>query len=109
MRAQATDLQRGDTPVLLHAEVKRTGQRQLYSKFVETREFAVSGVIAQVEFSDSSGSLDLSAVQVDRKSTYTAEDTSFIGFEGEVRFAHNRAVDPLVSFPSMICLVRSVG
>ena len=47
------------------------------------------GAIAQVEFRDSSGSLDLSAVQVDQGSNYTAEDTSFKGFEGEVGFVHN--------------------
>ncbi|CAM9101274.1 unnamed protein product, partial [Laminaria digitata] len=37
----------------------------------------------QVEFSDSSGSLELSAVQVNEGSSYMAEDTSFVGFEGE--------------------------
>ena len=42
------------------------------------------GVSAQVEFNDSSGSLDLSAVQVHEGSIYMAEDTSFEGFTGEV-------------------------
>lgn len=38
-----------------------------------------------MEFKDTSNSLDRSAVQVDGKSSYMAEDTSFEGFEGEVR------------------------
>lgn len=38
----------------------------------------------QVVFNDTSGSSDLSAVQVDDSSVYMAEDTSFVGFEGEV-------------------------
>lgn len=42
-----------------------------------------------MELSDSSRSPDLSAVQVDHASSYMAEDTSFIGFEGEVCFVHN--------------------
>ncbi|CAM9130909.1 unnamed protein product [Laminaria digitata] len=37
----------------------------------------------QVEFSDSSRSEELSAVQVNEGSSYTAEDTSFVGFAGE--------------------------
>lgn len=57
------------------------------------------GAIAQVDFKDSSGSSDLSAVQVDQASSYMAEDTSFTGFEGEVRFFRNISgavvVDPL--------------
>lgn len=43
--------------------------------------------MAQVEFKDSSGSKELSAVQVDEMSSYQAEDTSFRGFAGEVRAA----------------------
>lgn len=39
----------------------------------------------QVVFSDMLGSPDLSAVQLDAGSTFMAEDTSFEGFEGEVR------------------------
>ena len=39
----------------------------------------------QVELVDSSGSSSLSAVQVDKASSYAAENTSFVGFEGEVR------------------------
>ncbi|CAM9574874.1 unnamed protein product, partial [Ectocarpus sp. 12 AP-2014] len=38
----------------------------------------------QVVVSDTSKNSDLSAVQTDRLSTYTAEDTSFVGFAGEV-------------------------
>lgn len=37
-----------------------------------------------MEFKDTRKSSDLSAVQVDEKSSYTAEDTSFVGFQGEV-------------------------
>lgn len=44
--------------------------------------------MVQVDFIDSSGSSDLSAVQVDQGSSYMAEDTSFTGFEEEVRFVH---------------------
>ena len=40
---------------------------------------------AQVSFIDTTKSSDLSAVQVGKGSTYKAEDTSFVGFEGEVR------------------------
>ena len=43
--------------------------------------------IAKVEFCDSSGSEELSAVQVNEGSSYMAEDTSFVGFAGEVRGA----------------------
>lgn len=38
----------------------------------------------QVEFNDTRGALDISAVQLDEESSYMAEDTSFIGFQGEV-------------------------
>ena len=38
----------------------------------------------QVVFNDSSGSADVSAVQLDDQSSYKAEDTSFVGFTGEV-------------------------
>ncbi|CBJ32402.1 adhesin-like protein [Ectocarpus siliculosus] len=38
----------------------------------------------QVVVNDTSENPDLSAVQTDRLSTYTAEDTSFVGFAGEV-------------------------
>ena len=41
---------------------------------------------AQVVFIDTSESEDLSAVQADQDSSYKAEDTSFVGFVGEVRF-----------------------
>ncbi|CAM9801896.1 unnamed protein product, partial [Hapterophycus canaliculatus] len=37
----------------------------------------------QVVFNDTSGSGDVSAVQVDQQSSYKAEDTSFVGFAGE--------------------------
>lgn len=40
--------------------------------------------MAQVEVKDMRGLSDLSAVQVDKHSTYIAEDTSFEGFQGEV-------------------------
>ena len=39
----------------------------------------------QVQFSDYSGAIDLTAVQLDKNSEYDAEDTSFLGFTGEVR------------------------
>ncbi|CAN0483455.1 unnamed protein product, partial [Ectocarpus sp. 8 AP-2014] len=38
----------------------------------------------QVVVNDTSKNSDLSAVQTDALSTYTAEDTSFVGFAGEV-------------------------
>lgn len=47
--------------------------------------FCGCGHGAQVDFKDTTKSSDLSAVQVDAGSTYTAEDTSFDGFAGEVR------------------------
>ena len=40
--------------------------------------------IGQVEFNDTSESKDFSAVQVDATSSYLGEDTSFVGFAGEV-------------------------
>ena len=40
-------------------------------------------------------SSDLSAVHVDEDSTYKAEDTSFVGFEGEVRGFRVRLSCPL--------------
>lgn len=48
--------------------------------------------ISQVEFSDSLGSVDLAAVQVDEGSSYMAEDTSFMGFAAEVRVESNSYV-----------------
>lgn len=69
------------------------------TSFENISEFVVCGAIAQVDFKDSSGSSDLSAVQVDQASSYMAENTSFTGFEGEVRFVRNisvaAVVDPL--------------
>ena len=41
-----------------------------------------------MEFNDASGSSDLSAVLVIEGSSYFAEDTSFVGFTGEVRGVH---------------------
>ncbi|CAB1104673.1 unnamed protein product [Ectocarpus sp. CCAP 1310/34] len=41
-------------------------------------------ITSQVVVSDTSENPDLSAVQTDRLSTYIAEDTSFVGFAGEV-------------------------
>lgn len=41
-------------------------------------------MVGQVEFNDTSKTVDLSAVQADAKSTYMAEGTSFVGFAGEV-------------------------
>lgn len=38
----------------------------------------------QVDFIDSVGYADLSAVQADEESRFIAEDTAFIGFNGEV-------------------------
>lgn len=35
-------------------------------------------------FNDTTGSGDASAVQLDYESSYKAEDTSFVGFDGEV-------------------------
>lgn len=48
--------------------------------------------------------MSLSAVQVDEESSYTADDTSFEGFEGEVRGA-SRAwlVESLVISPCSVC------
>ena len=43
----------------------------------------------QVEFIDTSESLDLSAVQLDGDSMFVAEGTAFIGFQGEVGGRHN--------------------
>lgn len=40
----------------------------------------------QVVFNHSPGALDLSAVYLDDNSTYMAEDTSFHGVDGEVRY-----------------------
>lgn len=37
-------------------------------------------------FNHSAGGLDLSAVYLDMESSYMAEDTSFHGFDGEVRY-----------------------
>lgn len=45
----------------------------------------MSSNISQVEFSDSSRSVELLAVQVNEGSSYMAEDTSFVGFQAEVR------------------------
>ena len=42
-------------------------------------------LIEQVVFNDTFGGAELSAVQVDEESSYKAEDTSFLGFYGEVR------------------------
>ena len=49
--------------------------------------FVVSTFIQtyRVNFMDTSGSVDLSAVQSDDESTFVAEETAFIGFQGEVR------------------------
>lgn len=44
-----------------------------------------TSVALQVVFNDSSGSSDLSAVQADGESSYAAEESSFVGFTGEVR------------------------
>lgn len=44
-----------------------------------------SDVISQVDFVDSHGLSELSAVELDPSSRYMAEETSFIGFETEVR------------------------
>ena len=41
-----------------------------------------------MKFNDTSGSLELSAVLVMEGSSYFAEDTSFVGFTGEVRGVH---------------------
>ena len=41
-------------------------------------------LIEQVVFNDTFGGAELSAVQVDEESSYKAEDTSFLGFYGEV-------------------------
>ena len=46
----------------------------------------------QVDFIDSTGSSDLSAVQVDDESTYVAVETAFNGFEGEVDRKHQQHV-----------------
>ena len=46
----------------------------------------------QVDFIDFTGSTDLSAVQVDDKSTYVAVETAFNGFEGEVGRNHQQRV-----------------
>lgn len=51
---------------------------------VVVRLCCVVVIRAQVLFNDSTESSDLSAVQVDKKSSYKAEDTSFVGFQGEV-------------------------
>ena len=51
------------------------------------RLLSVSGVVmlrTQVEFRDTRKTPDVSAVQVDEDSSYMAEDTSFVGFQGEV-------------------------
>lgn len=55
---------------------------------------------AQVDFEDSSGSSDISAVQVDHKSSYMAEYTSFTGFDGEVCLGYTRSLNTcLLAFP----------
>lgn len=48
--------------------------------------FVVSSTLStvRVNFSDSTKSTDRSAVQSDIDSTYIAEETTFVGFEGEV-------------------------
>ena len=52
--------------------------------------FVVSSTLntVRVNFSDSTKSLDRSAVQSDSDSTYIAEETTFVGFEGEVSVMH---------------------
>ena len=52
--------------------------------------FIVSSTVYayQVVFIDTSESPDLSAVQSDSESTFVAEGTTFIGFQGEVRGTH---------------------
>lgn len=41
-------------------------------------------LLGKVVFNDTFGGAELSAVQVDQESSYKAEDTSFLGFYGEV-------------------------
>ena len=43
-----------------------------------------------VIFSDATEASDLSAVQLDKTSTYVGQDTAFNGFEGEVGARHVR-------------------
>lgn len=54
-------------------------------RFAALRTLIFTGTTMQVIFSDTSGSPDISAVQADEASTYKAEETSFVGFAGEVR------------------------
>lgn len=43
------------------------------------------GITGQVVFDDTSGSGDVSAVQVDAESSFMAENTSFVGFGRKAR------------------------
>ena len=63
----------------------------------------------QVDFIDSTGSSDLSAVQVDDESTYVAVETAFNGFEGEVGRKHQQHVKTknmrhINSHPCITCM-----
>jgi len=91
----ATAIQGGDpSPGAVRACLSSTWLRQLLSL---TPLYPVGPINAshswydgpppcrKVVFNDTLGGAELSAVQVDRESSYKAEDTSFLGFYGEVR------------------------
>lgn len=66
-------------PVCFHTCVQRAGRyRKAKQRLLYCDDFS------QVDFVDCHGLLELNAVEVDPTSTYMAEDTSFIGFDGEV-------------------------
>lgn len=67
---------------MLQDQVKHAG---LQRNSILTERLTYSGVISQVDFVDSHGLLELSAVELDQESSYMAEKTSFIGFEAKVR------------------------
>lgn len=61
--------------------------------------FVVSSTLYtyRVNFRDFTKSSDLSAVQSDRDSTYIAEETTFVGFDGEVRLMCVLAFSNIIS------------
>ena len=67
---------------MLQDQVKQAGSQR---NSILTERLTYSGVLSQVDFVDSHGLLELSAVELDQESIYMAEETSFIGFEAKVR------------------------